>query len=227
MSLSSAITQLDTEFQATPLNFTVEQSLQARLQHLLRQELGETILARGGFDHDDTTNYKEKYIRRLAEPHEISSVQSEVNYGSPNANKRLDIAVLQPESTPQYSDLDYVPSAETPNLTVRFVDGTKYFPAAAITHAIEIKYIKNVDIAGSRLERDSLDEWPYLNNDLRKLAELPDTVSRHLLICTNKNPFQRGEEDVYGTTKAQRRFERVQTECDARDITLTEIHPRE
>jgi hypothetical protein len=226
MGVEEAIKRLNDEYQQAPLNFPVEQAVQARLVELLRENFTSTLLARAGFRDDETTKYKQKYLKRIAKPQEISPVQAEINFGFPTENKRLDIAILRPSALQNQEQLDYLPSVEEQALTIRLVDGTKYYPVDAIKHAIEIKYIKNVDIAGSRLERDSIDEWPYFDRDLRKLSELDDTDSRHLIVFTNKNPFQKGEQDKRGTKKAQRRFQRVSSECAQRDITLSEIHPR-
>lgn len=43
MMIQEAINRLDAEFQETPLGFTVETALQARLLELLRAKVGETI----------------------------------------------------------------------------------------------------------------------------------------------------------------------------------------
>jgi len=225
MTIANAIRQLEAEFQAAPIKFTVEQAVQTRLQSLLRGQIDRTVLVRGGYSRADITNYKEKYLQRLADPHKISAVLPEVNFGNPGANERLDLAVLRPVGS-SYDELDEVPPADRPIITVRLVDGTKYFHPSVIEHAIEIKYIKNKDIAGAGFESTSLDDWPHFERDLQKLGSLDTATSRHLVICTNKNPFQQDERDSRGTEKARRRFERVQHEAANRDIQVTEIHPR-
>lgn len=228
MTIQSAIDRLDAEFQDAPLGFTVETALQARLLGLLRVEVGGTILARGGYNEADVTGYKRKYLDRMARPQIISSVQPEVNFGmSGEGNRRLDIAILEPDVESEYDRLDYLPDVDEASVTVRLVDGSKYFSAASVKHAIELKYIKNVDIAGAKFERENIDEWPHFSADLGKLGDLPDPDSRHLIVVSNKNPFQQGEADSRSTAKARRRYERVREECEQRDINLTEIHPRE
>lgn len=74
MTVQEAIGQLDAEFQETPLGFTVEAALQARLLELLRTHVGETIQVRGGYNAADATGYKQKYLDRIAQPQSISSV---------------------------------------------------------------------------------------------------------------------------------------------------------
>ncbi|MWG34546.1 hypothetical protein [Halomarina oriensis] len=227
MSIRLAIDDLDAEFQTTPLDFTVEAALQARLLTLLRRRMGESIRARGGYDLGDVTGYKRKYLDRIAAPHEISNVQAEVNFGTSGVgNTSLDVAVLDPEASSEYAGLDCVPESDEPVLTVRLVDGSKYFPAGAIEHAIELKYIKNVDVAGAAFENPDIDEWPHFSADLRKLGALDGADSRHLVVVTNKNPFQQGETDDRSTEKARQRFDLVREECRRSSIELTEIHPR-
>ena len=70
-------------------------------------------------------------------------------------------------------------------------------------------YIKNVDVAGAKFERNNTDEWPHFSADLAKLGDLTDAESQHLTVVSNKNPFQQEEDDSRSTTEAQRRFERV------------------
>lgn len=146
---------------------------------------------------------------------------------SGDGNQSLDIAILEPRHESEYDDLDYLPEVEDPRVTVRLVDGSKYFSAASVKHAIELKYIKNVDIAGAKFERNNIDEWPHFSEDLAKLGNLSNAESRHLIVVSNKNPFQQGEVDSRSTTKAQRRYERVEVECEKRAVKLTEIHPQE
>ena len=228
MTVQEAINRLDAEFQKTPLGFTVETALQARLLELLRTTVGEMIQVRGGYNTADTTGYKQKYLNRIGKPQSISSVQPEVNFGmSGEGNRSLDIAILEPRHESEYDDLDYLPEVEDPSVTVRLVDGSKYFSAASVKHAIELKFIKNVDVAGATFERDNVDAWPHFSADLAKLGDLSDAESRHLTVVSNKNPFQQGEADSRSTAKAQRRYERVEVECEKRAIELTEIHPRE
>lgn len=227
MSIRSAIDELDAEFQATPLNFTVELALQARLLTLLREQMGESIRARGGYDLADATNYKRKYLDRLAAPHAISNVQTEVNFGmSGMENTSLDLAVLDPTVSSGYDALECVPECDEPVLTVRLVNGSKYFPASAVKHAIELKYIKNVNVAGAAFENPDIDEWSHFSADLRKLGALDGAESRHLVVVTNKNPFQQDEADSRSTEKARQRYEHVREECEKRSIELTEVHPR-
>ena len=228
MTIRDAINQLDAEFQQTPLGFTVETALQARLLELLRTEVGETIQVRGGYNAADATGYKRKYLDRIAKPQSISNVQPEVNFGmSGDGNRSLDIAILEPDHKSEYDDLEYLPELEVPKVTVRLIDGSKYFSAASVKHAIELKYIKNVDVAGAKFERNNIDEWPHFSSDLAKLGDLSNAESRHLIVISNKNPFQQGEVDSRSTAKAQRRYERVEEECEKRAVELTEIHPRE
>ncbi|MFC6734447.1 hypothetical protein [Haladaptatus sp. DYSN1] len=216
MTIQDAIDRLDAEFQETPLGFTVETALQARLLELLRAKVGETIQVRGGYNTADTTRYKRKYLDRIAKPQSISNVQPEVN-----------IAILEPRHESKYDDLDYLPEVEGPRVTVRLVDGSKYFSAASVKHAIELKYIKNVNVAGAKFEHNNIDEWPHFSSDLAKLGDLSNAESRHLIVVSNKNPFQQGEADSRSTAKARRRYERVEGECEMRAVELTEIHPRE
>jgi len=228
MTIREAISRLDAEFQETPLGFTVETALQARLLELLRVEVGETIQVHGGYNTADSTGYKRKYLDRIAKPQYISSVQPEVNFGmSGDGNQSLDIAVLEPRHESEYDGLDYLPEVEGPKVTVRLVDGSKYFSTTSIKHAIELKYIKNVDVAGAKFERNNIDAWPHSSADLSKLGDLTDAESRHLIVVSNKNPFQQKEDDSRSTAKAQRRYERVEEECEKRAVELTEIHPRE
>ena len=228
MTIQEAIDRLDVEFQKTPLRFTVETALQARLLELLRANVGETIQARGGYNTADATGYKRKYLDRIAKPQSISSVQPEVNFGmSGEGNRSLDIAVLEPRHDSEYDDLDYLPGVDGPRVTVRLVDGSKYFSTMSVKHAIELKYIKNVDVAGAKFKRDNIDKWPHFSADLAKLGDLSNAESRHLIVVSNKNPFQQGEADNRSTAKAQGRYERVKEECEKRAIELTEIHPRE
>lgn len=84
-----------------------------------------------------------------------------------------------------------------------------------------------MDVAGAKFERDNTDEWPHFSADLAKLGDLSNAESRHLIVVSNKNPFQQGEVDSRSTTEAQRRFERVEGKCEKRAVELTEIHPRE
>ena len=228
MTVQEAINRLDAEFQETPLGFTVETALQARLLELLRAKVGKTVQVRGGYNTADATGYKRKYLDRIGKPQSISSVQPEVNFGmSGDGNRSLDIAILEPRHETEYDDLDYLPEVESPSVTVRLVDGSKYFSTTSIKHAIELKYIKNVDVAGAKFERNNIDEWPHFSSDLAKLGDLSNAESRHLIVVSNKNPFQQGEVDSRSTAKAQRRYERVEEECEKRAVELTEIHPRE
>jgi hypothetical protein len=228
MTIREAINRLDAEFQETPLGFTVETALQARLLELLRAEVGTTIQVRGGYNTADATGYKQKYLDRIAKPQSISSVQPEVNFGmSGDVNRSLDIAILEPRHETEYDDLEYLPEVDSPRVTVRLIDGSKYFSAASVKHAIELKYIKNVDVAGAKFERNNNDEWPHFSSDLAKLGDLSNAESRHLIVVSNKNPFQQGEVDSRSTAKAQRRYDRVEEECEKRAVKLTEIHPRE
>ncbi|MCL9814961.1 hypothetical protein [Natranaeroarchaeum aerophilus] len=228
MTIQEAIDRLDVEFQKTPLRFTVETALQARLLELLRANVGETIQVRGGYNTADATGYKRKYLDRIAKPQSINSVQPEVNFGmSGEGNRSLDIAVLEPRHDSEYDDLDYLPGVDGPRVTVRLVDGSKYFSTMSVKHAIELKYIKNVDVAGAKFKRENIDKWPHFSADLAKLGDLSNAESRHLIVVSNKNPFQQGEVDNRSTAKAQGRYERVKKECEKRAVELTEIHPRE
>lgn len=228
MRVQEVIDRLDAEFQETPLGFTVETALQSRLLELLRAKVGETIQVRGGYNTADATGYKRKYLNRIAKPQAISSVQPEVNFGiSGEGNRSLDIAILDPRHKSEYDDLDYLPKVEGPRVTVRLVDGSKYFSAASVKHAIELKFIKNVDVAGAKFERNTISAWSHFSGDLAKLGDLSDAESRHLIVVSNKNPFQQGEADSRSTAKAQRRYGRVEVECEKRAVELTEIHPRE
>ncbi|WP_257300933.1 hypothetical protein [Haloarchaeobius sp. FL176] len=146
---------------------------------------------------------------------------------SGDGNQSLDIAILEPRHESEYDDLDHLPEVEGPRVTVRLVDGSKYFSAASVQHAIELKYIKNVHTAGAKFERNNIDEWPHYSADLSKLGDLSNAESRHLIVVSNKNPFQQGEFDSRSTSKAQRRYERVKVECEKRAVELTEIHPQE
>ncbi|ERG97754.1 MAG: hypothetical protein J07HQX50_01782, partial [Haloquadratum sp. J07HQX50] len=97
MTVQEAINRLDAEFQETPLGFTVETALQARLLELPRAKVGKTIQVRGGYNMADATRYKRKYLDRIAKPQSISRVQPEVNFGmSSDGNRSLDIAILEP-----------------------------------------------------------------------------------------------------------------------------------
>ena len=146
---------------------------------------------------------------------------------SGDGNQSLNIAILEPSHESEYDALDYLPEVKSPRVTVRLVDGSKYFSAASVKHAIELKYIKNVDVAGAKFERNNITEWPHFSADLDKLGDLSNAESRHLIVVSNKNPFQQREVDSRSTAKAQLRYKQVEVECEKRDIELTEIHSQE
>lgn len=81
-------------------------------------------------------------------------------------------------------------------------------------------------MAGAAFENPAIDEWSHFSVDLRKLGALDEAESRHLVVVTNKNPFQQGEADSRSTEKARRRYELVREEFDRPSIELTEIYPR-
>jgi len=228
--VGESIKELGEKFKHNPLEFTVETSLVAELQSILSEKCNcEKISVEDAkfknFKDDrykeDYTDYKEEYLKRICDQDEISKVQIEVNIGEKGKNRLLDLAVLS-EQTEIY-----------------LINGTKYFKKESIEHAVELKFVKNKNIAPTTLEKlnennDSLDENNFLEGDLKKLKELDKADSRHLVIFSNKNIFQKevdggSKEEVNDERFTERALDRIDAlvkYCDDKDIKVYHYFPR-
>lgn len=207
----SSIEELKNRFEENPLDFTVEDSLVFELTNILRKR-GKKIEVSAeyrNFDNEDYeenyTDYKRKYIERICKQEEIHNVQIQVNIGKPwksrgvGKNRRLDLAVLKE------------------NTEIRLIRGTKYFLPQFVEHAVEVKFIKNKNLPPKSLGK--------FKRDIEKLKSLGESKSRHLVIFSNKNIFQVKEEDKRSTSKARRRFEKLENKAEE-DIEVWNCFPR-
>jgi len=233
-TVKKSIKELGKIFQDNPLNFTVESSLVAELQRIIRNNSKEDEVSVSAEYRDfeseiydqDYTNYKEDYVQSICDPGRIQKIQIEVNFGTPSEkqgegkNRLIDLAVLREDSD------------------IRLIDGTKYFLPKSIEHAVEVKFIKNKNIPPKELEKVeedgySTDNDNFLARDLNKLTG-NKSKSNHLVIFSNKNIFQMKNngykeeeiEDGKFTKEARRRYRKLKTYCEDNDIELYHFFPK-
>ena len=229
-TVKESIKKLGEKFKHNPLDFTVETSIVAELQEIMKRKIeSEEIEIKARYDdfnknseHEaDYTNYKERYLKRICNQDEISKVQIEVNIGKKGKNRLLDLAVLNDDTK------------------IYLINGTKYFDKESIEHAVEVKFVKNKNIAPTTLEElnennDSLDENNFLEGDLKKMKELDKAISKHLVIFSNKNIFQKevdgeskdGVNHERFTKEAHRRIDALVDYCDDENIDVYHYFPR-
>jgi len=211
--IECGIEELGEKFVEDPLDFTVEASLVAELQNIMRnKDWAEKINVCAKYkEFDDEkyeednpyTEYKEKYLEEICDQDRIHKVQIEVNFGNKRNNKLLDLAVL---------------GNDKPKIVL--INGTKYFHPKYIQHAVEVKFVKNKNIAPPITEEGKKDKFqiedlPKLfKKDVKELNDLDNVKSRHLVIFSNKNIFQINEEGGKYNEKAQNRYRILKKLCD-------------
>lgn len=216
-SVEESIKELGERFKKNPLRFTVETSLLAELQKIMKGRMEtEKIEVEAKYkdfeedsDHEeDYTNYKEKYLKRICNQKEISEVQIEVNIGEKGRNRLLDLAVLGEK------------------VKIYLVNGTKYFKKESIEHAVELKFIKNKNVPPKEIT-------DFFSRDIKKLEKVSQADSKHLVIFSNKNIFQREvdskskeeiNDDKY-TDDAHDRIDALVDHCGDKDIKLYHYFP--
>lgn len=213
MTVEESIKRLGRRFNEKPMNFTVEASLVAELQNILRDMVGEQIKVEGRYKFDkggkwDFTNYKEGYLEHICQEQEISNVQMEVNIGRPGFNDhRVDLAILSDGLGKKKVDV---------------VNGSKYFPKDALEVAVEMKYIKNRNVPPKPLE-DADGDWADFDEDVEKLKSLPESTDKYILVFSNKNIFQTPDIDDKSSNKSHRRLEGMRNVSE--DIKILQFYP--
>lgn len=93
-TVRESIRKLQEKFSKTPLNYTVEESLIAELQPMLRKK-GKKINVTANYKdfesedfEENYTEYKAKYLERICKPSRIRKVQTKVNIGNPSKKTR-------------------------------------------------------------------------------------------------------------------------------------------
>lgn len=211
MDVRSGIEKLGKRFGQNPMNFTVEASLVAELQKILRE--GDSFSVQGKYKYDKGgkwkfTNYKEEYLDRICRSQDISNVQMEVNIGRPGHNDhRIDLCIF---------------SSNIEQRKIDVVNGTKYFPKEVLEAAIEVKYIKNRNVPPVALE-DEDDNWADFDKDIEKLESLPEDTQKFLVVFSNKNIFQTPKDDDESTTMAHKRLKGLREARD--DIEVLQFYP--
>jgi hypothetical protein len=259
-AVRDAISQLECSFRATPLDFTVESALVMELLSNLRASVGERIRARGGYLPGPPPGYKDNYLDRIVRPQRIRNVQPEVNIGYSSyfeempepkeakqsldglGNSRIDIGKLTPAEHYMFPKTEHEDYESTDRaLQICFANGSKYYPHQSVTHAIEVKFIKDKSSPGTGLESDGAGgfepTWSKIENDIRKLKLLrehgaEDGAECHLIIASNLNIFQTGvSEDAKNYNQDYRdRLKNLVEYCESGienpPIHVWEIFPR-
>lgn len=172
-------------------------------------------------------------------------------------NASVDLAILEPPGPhPLFSQLEIPdsdsnwesnPAENEGEIQIAFAAGSKYFPPSAVSHAIELKYIKDLATPGSELSKnaDKFDEfieddelgekleeymWGKIDTDMEKLYRLANNhgVESHLVIFSNFNIFRSVEvcdEDAQKEPDiGTERLSTLSRVCDAANIHLWEYH---
>jgi len=217
--VTDSISELSERFIENPLDFTVEASLVAELQRIMRGRVDEEMISveakYNGFEkkgfNKNFTKYKEGYLEEICNQDEIHKVQIEVNIGKPSENKLVDLAVLKK-------------NCDNENCDIKLVKGTKYFDSEIIEHAVEMKFIKNKNVPPTGI-------CDFFENDLDKLDSLNNAKSKHLVIFSNKNIFPEIDKmssvDKEAYSKEQERYELLAGECKERNVKLYHFCPNE
>ena len=257
--VNQAIETVETSFRRSPLDYTIETAITTDLLEYLRADVGEQIPARAGYLPGPPANYKHPYLDTFSEYQSIRNVQPEVNIGLSSYfdeyvsnsepvitdidanNARVDIGILTPTSHPFFAETKHLPTknrdAPQDVLEVCIAKGSKYYPPAAVTHAIEVKYIKDKTSPGPGLENDP-PTWEKLDGDIRKLEFLVREGANgagaecHLVLVSNMNLFQVGLDENHPDYRPQfrRRLLNLVQYCEdqknGNPIHVWDIHPR-
>lgn len=256
--VQSAIECVEGSFRENPIDYTIESAITTDVLRHLRKNWGKRIPARAGYLSGPPANYKHPYLNALSKVQSIRNVQPEVNIGISshfdetiaeeqavitdiNANNaRVDIALLKPESHPLFSETNNTPEEgidlSEDTLEICIAKGSKYYPPQAVTHAIEVKFIKDKTSPGSGLENNP-PTWHKIDGDIKKLELLAEFGSGgtgaecHLVLVNNMNIFQVGLDTGHPEyrPKFRRRLENLVQYCEQENnkdpIHVWDIHP--
>jgi hypothetical protein len=197
VNYQGAINGLGQTFRETPLEFTMEADLQARLVELLRNEGTKDVPVDLQWDKENVANYKTPHVQKLADnPGRISRIHPEINTTDKDksANKQLDVGVFNSDE-----------------VSVDWNDGSKRYMISDLDGAIELKYVKNKNVFPNNFSADELRELKgddeaiktangqlkkasnSIQDDLDTLDDFAEHgVNTYLLIFSNYNYMYQG-----------------------------------
>lgn len=253
-----AIESVEDSFRDNPLDYTIETAITTDILERLRTDFGSKIPARAGYLPGPPANYKHAYLDTLSDSQVIRNIQPEVNIGISSHfderlvdgkpviteidanNARIDIGILEPASHPLFTETEHPPAEalDVPQevLEVCIAKGSKYYPPQAVTHAIEVKFIKDKTSPGSGLDK-SPPTWHKVDGDIRKLELLAEYgaggagAECHLILASNMNLFQVGLDESHPEFRPQfrQRLENLVQYCEQQEerepIHVWDIHP--
>jgi len=231
------------EYVKSPIEFTVELDIQARLAELFRTELRQDGSLYAHFENERVNytqqlpNYKESYADHLIQKVDaidepFSRVHTEV---TPYAELIEDVN--------RRERIDIVMFSETLKNPVNWRSGSQRHHWDDFEVAVEIKYIKNkskvpASINSTDILDASMDELRSrvdldangIRPDLEELARLPDSTDKYLILVSNLDYLYIGNLDDLDSTK-QKRYQRLghaavkEIQSIARDVNTIYAHP--
>jgi hypothetical protein len=205
MEYQSVLTTVAEQFTQSPIEFTVEFDVQARLTEILRDRLRDDGMLYPEFANDQieytghTQNYKESYVDHLLSKvgdtqKSFSRVHTEV---APYSNLIEDLEHRERIDIVVFSD-----QIEHP---IRWKGGSQKQHWDDYDAAIEVKYIKNkakfpADINDTEITDTPIEELQgtldfeenSIGPDIEELERLPDSTESYLMIISNHDYLYRG-----------------------------------
>lgn len=205
MQYHRALTRVAEQCTQSPIEFTVELDIQARLVEILRQGLRDSSALSAQFSNKrieytgQTQNYKEGYV-----DHFLSKVGSD---NKPFSRVHTEVAPYEEliEDLESREHIDVVVFNEQMNNPIKWRGGSQRHHWDDYEAAIEVKYIKNkakfpADINDTEISEATIEELQTaidlqensIASDIEELERLPNSTEKYLMLVSNHDYLYRG-----------------------------------
>lgn len=217
MRYQTVLTRVAEQCTQSPIEFTVEFDIQARIVEALRDKLCEEGVLNADFVDErieytgQTQNYKEGYVNHFLD--KVGSAED------PFSRVHTEVAPYEEliEDLDSREHIDIVVFAKEMNYPIRWRGGSQRHHWDDYAAAIEVKYIKNkakfpADVNDSEITGTSIEglqsNLDFAENsigpDIEELERLPDLTDRYLVLVSNHDYLYRGEIEDLDNTRQQR-----------------------
>lgn len=221
MDFASVLTKIAEEYSQSPIEFTVELDVQARLTEVLRDEMQSRDALYAEFTNErirytgQTANYKESYVDHFL--NKVGSVEE------PFSRVHTEVAPYEEliEDLEFRERIDVVAFKEQMAHPINWRGGSQRHHWDDYDTAIEVKYVKNKNKFPANINDTNIVDAPFedlqqsidleensIASDIEELERLPDSTEKYLMVISNHDYLYRGTIEDFDTSR-QQRFRRL------------------